>query len=238
MSLNGSPQESSAADENSGGPASVTSSEEDSSDQSGIVYVLTNPAMPQMVKIGKTRRDDVAQRLRELYSTGVPVPFQCEVARSVEDHQKVEAALHTAFQPYRVNPQREFFEVEVEQVRAVLELLDGEDVTPQVRDEEHQNTDVESRVAGEQLGRSRRPKYDLLLMGVPNGSALVCVSTGEQATVTGARTVSFRGTEVSLIQATRTALGLDPQVSVRPIQHWSHDRRPLTELYEETFSDA
>ncbi|MFO7629708.1 MAG: GIY-YIG nuclease family protein [Prochlorococcaceae cyanobacterium] len=38
----------------------------------GIVYVLTNPAMPAMAKIGKTVRGMDA-RLNELYSTGVPL---------------------------------------------------------------------------------------------------------------------------------------------------------------------
>ena len=41
----------------------------------GIIYVLTNPAMNGLVKIGKTSRTSVDQRLQELYSTGVPVPF-------------------------------------------------------------------------------------------------------------------------------------------------------------------
>ena len=50
----------------------------------GSVYVLTNPAMPNMVKIGKTTRD-VELRLADLYSTGVPLPFECEYAAKVED---------------------------------------------------------------------------------------------------------------------------------------------------------
>ena len=45
----------------------------------GSVYVLTNPAMPNMVKIGETTRD-VELRLADLYSTGVPLPCECEYA--------------------------------------------------------------------------------------------------------------------------------------------------------------
>ena len=34
----------------------------------GIVYVLTNPAMPGMVNIGWTTREDPKLRMNELYS--------------------------------------------------------------------------------------------------------------------------------------------------------------------------
>lgn len=50
----------------------------------GIVYLLTNPAMPGLVKIGMTERDSMDARLRELYSTGVPVPFECQYACKVQ----------------------------------------------------------------------------------------------------------------------------------------------------------
>jgi len=46
----------------------------------GVVYVLTNPEIPGLVKIGKTSRGSVDVRLNELHSTGVPVPFQCAFA--------------------------------------------------------------------------------------------------------------------------------------------------------------
>ena len=42
----------------------------------GIVYLLTNPCMPGIVKIGKTSRTDLQNRMKELYTTGVPVPFE------------------------------------------------------------------------------------------------------------------------------------------------------------------
>ena len=39
-----------------------------------IVYVLANPAMPGIAKIGMPDRTDVQRRMSELYSTGVPLP--------------------------------------------------------------------------------------------------------------------------------------------------------------------
>ncbi|MCH1548471.1 MAG: GIY-YIG nuclease family protein [Flavobacteriaceae bacterium] len=72
----------------------------------GIVYVLKNPAFTNLVKIGITTRDEVHVRMSELYTTGVPLPFECVYAGKVDDPKKVEAALHHAFSNTRVNPSR------------------------------------------------------------------------------------------------------------------------------------
>jgi len=69
----------------------------------GIVYVLTNPAMPGLVKIGMTNRDSVDARLKEFFNTSVPVPFECEYACKVESSEKVGETLHLAFHPYRIH---------------------------------------------------------------------------------------------------------------------------------------
>ena len=88
----------------------------------GIVYVLTNPAMPKMVKIGR-KGNDIDTRLSQLYSTGVPLPFECAYAARVADMDKVEKAFHNAFDPYRVNPRREFFSIEPEQAISLWRAL-------------------------------------------------------------------------------------------------------------------
>jgi len=98
---------------------------------SQIVYVLTNPAMPGLVKIGKTTQLEVSERMKQLYSTGVPVPFDCAFACQVKDASEVEKALHFAFGRDRTNPNREFFSIEAERVIAVLKLLKVDDITTQ-----------------------------------------------------------------------------------------------------------
>ena len=97
-----------------------------------IVYVLTNPAMPGIVKIGMTDRPDVQRRMGDLYTTGVPLPFDCVIAREIKDGEaaEIERALHTAFGPNRINPSREFFQVEPEQIEVLLRVMPGRDVTP------------------------------------------------------------------------------------------------------------
>lgn len=79
---------------------------------SGYVYLLTNPSMPGLVKIGKTTSSP-SQRMKELHTTGVPKPFELECAFSVEDCTNCERAAHVALAKHRI-PGREFFEVSVE----------------------------------------------------------------------------------------------------------------------------
>ena len=103
-----------------------------------IVYVLTNPAMPGIVKIGMTDRSDVKRRMAELYSSsGVPLPFDCVVAREIEGRKagEIENALHAAFDPQRINRSREFFELDPEQVEVLLRVMPGKDVTPPATDQ-------------------------------------------------------------------------------------------------------
>ena len=104
---------------------------------SNIVYVLTNPIMPGIVKIGMTDRPDVQSRMSELYTTAVPLPFECPIAWEIEDKEavEIERALHLAFGPNRINSSREFFEMEPEQVEVLLRVMPGRDVTPQAVDQ-------------------------------------------------------------------------------------------------------
>ena len=129
----------------------------------GSVYVLTNPAMPNMVKIGKTTRN-VELRLADLYSTGVPLPFECEYAAKVKDVDKTEKAFHTAFEPSRVNPKREFFNINPEQAIAVLSLMAIEDVTPSVQ-EKAKTIDTEAASA-KKFKMKRRPTLNYFEMGL------------------------------------------------------------------------
>ena len=53
--------------------------------------------------------------MKQLFSTGVSVPFDCAFACQVKDAAEVERALHFAFGDHRINPNREFLKIEAEQ---------------------------------------------------------------------------------------------------------------------------
>jgi hypothetical protein len=101
----------------------------------GIVYILSNPAMPGIIKIGKTTKEDVKLRMKELYSSGVSLPSECVYAAKVRNIDEVEKALHNAFSPDRLNPKRRFFEIESSQAIAIIKLLELQNISPLVDQE-------------------------------------------------------------------------------------------------------
>ena len=197
----------------------------------GIVYVLTNPAMPGLVKIGKTARGSVEARLGELYSTGVPVPFECAFAGRIEDETTVERAFHTAFGPYRVNPKREFFQIEPEQAIALLELMIVENVTPQLQ-AEAATVDAGAEDGAKRL-RARRPVQNYIEMGIPIGSTLVFSGGDHTCTVVSGRRVTHEGEETSLTALTQKLLDTDRPL--QPSPYWEFNGRRLSDIYDDTY---
>ena len=53
-----------------------------------IVYILTNESMPDTIKVGITGNLD--RRIKELDTTGTPLPFECYYAVEVENAAAIE----------------------------------------------------------------------------------------------------------------------------------------------------
>lgn len=201
--------------------------------QLSIVYLLTNPSMPGLVKIGRTAQSDAQIRLDQLYTTGVPVPFELVFACRVPNSQEVEAALHVAFAPQRVNPKREFFRIEPDQALAILRLLHVEDATGTV--EAQPSTISEQEQEATRALRARRPNLDFDIMGIPVGSELQCTRGDASVVVTGPRKVRLGGDEMSLTAATVTVLQLP--YAVAPGPYWTYQGRLIRDWYEEAFGE-
>ena len=78
----------------------------------GFIYIMSNPAFPNLLKIGKTSKDPTTDRINELNTTGVPYPFRCEYYVFVGDHDWLERKVHSELNQLRANDNREFFEVD------------------------------------------------------------------------------------------------------------------------------
>jgi T5orf172 domain len=78
-----------------------------------LVYLMKSDTITGC-KIGET--GDLEKRRKDLSRpTGVPTPYRVICAKRVLNSQKVENEAHGYFKQYRINKQREFFNISVEQ---------------------------------------------------------------------------------------------------------------------------
>lgn len=192
--------------------------------------------MPGLVKIGMTTQEDIDKRMKELYTTGVPVPFECQFACRVnnKDCAKIEKALHTAFDPQRVNKNREFFKINVEQARAILELFHHTDVTEDVS-EEIQNDLTDDDKAASSKAKAKRPPLNFYEMGLQKGDVLVWKDDPSiSVTVTSERKVSYNGDEASISALSAKLKGYKVK-HIQPTPHWLYKERLLSDIYDETY---
>ena len=201
----------------------------------GIVYLLTNPYMPGLVKIGMTAKTDIEKRMRELYTTGVPAPFECQFACEVNNKEcaKIEKALHKAFDPQRVNSNREFFKINVEQAKAILELFHHRDVTEDVAEEIENDLTQEDKEASSKA--KKRSPLNYYEMGLHRGDIL---KWKDDPTITvsviSERKVLYKGEEVSLSALSAQLKGYNTK-HIQPTPHWMFEDRLLSEIYDETY---
>lgn len=131
-----------------------------------IVYVLTNEAMPGLIKIGMTA-DSVGARVSQLSAhSGVPLPFECYFAAEVPDHVKLEKILHQLFGDARLNPKREFFKLDPEKAVLAISIGDFKEITPGVAE-----IDKEEQQALDKI-KARRSKLNLDAIGIKSGDVL------------------------------------------------------------------
>jgi len=118
----------------------------------GYIYCLSNQGMPGIYKIGKTYKDPMV-RTKNLYNTSTPFPFKIEMCKKVNNFHEKEKLLHSILEQhnYRCNPNREFFELDIEIIRAYFNLLDGEyyeehksSIQDNDEDNQEENEDIKS----------------------------------------------------------------------------------------------
>lgn len=88
--------------------------------KAGYVYIISNPSLEGMLKIGTTRRLDPMVRVEELASASVPFKFAVHSFIFAEDAFALEHTLHMAFDNKRVNKinrKKEFFNVTLDEVK-------------------------------------------------------------------------------------------------------------------------
>lgn len=199
----------------------------------GIIYILTNPAFPDLIKIGKTTQDDVATRAAQLYTTGLPFPFDVKYASVVDKISEVEKSIHFAFDSHRVNARREFFQVEPEKIIAIIKLVEIRNITDNISPALEIIDKQDFEAAKEYV--QRRPRFKFSEMDIPVGSEIVFTGDGEKAIVLPGNKVSFRNEELTLTSATRLALGEGYAYNIAPLPYWLYNGKRLSAIYNSIY---
>ena len=96
----------------------------------GYLYAFSNICMPGILKVGMTERTP-EERLRDANRSDTwrpPTPYKLECAIKVNNPLKKENILHRILEKYvpRINPEREFFKISIEEIRLFFSLFDAE----------------------------------------------------------------------------------------------------------------
>ncbi|MXZ26299.1 MAG: GIY-YIG nuclease family protein [Caldilineaceae bacterium SB0665_bin_21] len=223
------------------------------------IYVLSNPAMPETVFIGYSRKENISGEIAELYTSSVPAPFKCELAANVENARDVLALIHSIFASARISPDRDFFKVSSDQVMAVLKLAGGRDVTPaedgtvttaaaeaapapangrrRAANGRRRPRRSQAKSASSRKRRRRRPNLNFKQLSIEPGSVLVG-RDGTEVIVHDDRQVTYQDEVMFITPATRRMLGLDDNAVVSAGQYWTYNGRKVSELYDEYHSPA
>ena len=203
----------------------------------GYVYILKNEAMPGMYKIGVTGRDNLDERINELYNgkTNIPLPFDCIFACKVENYTDVEKIIHNAFQDSRVNPNREFFTVNPDRVIPLLKHLQIEDATENITNKINETVPETDKDANISYTR-KRPNFNFIEMGINVGEKIQFSKEDNifEAIIISEKLVKYNDIEYSLTKLTSELLGIN--YSVRPLLYWRYNGKYLHEYYNETYS--
>jgi hypothetical protein len=79
-------------------------------DNKGFIYVMTNDSMPDLVKVGMSKKVPT-ERAKELEDTGVPKPYVVQYYAFFDDISQAEKEAHKALSEYHYN--KEFFKTDV-----------------------------------------------------------------------------------------------------------------------------
>ena len=87
------------------------------------VYVLENDSQPGLLKIGYTKLtpDDRAKQISN--ATGVPLPYKVAWAYRCFNGELLEGEVHHALRKYRVNNQREFFQIGLDEAKETIKTI-------------------------------------------------------------------------------------------------------------------
>jgi len=87
------------------------------------VYILSNPSIPNQLKIGSTQKNPDIRAKQLSRGTGVPTEFRVEFAFKCFNAESCEKEIHKVLKDCRVNKDREFFLVSLQEAQDIVKKI-------------------------------------------------------------------------------------------------------------------
>ena len=87
------------------------------------VYILSNPTMPNILKIGYTKFLPHIRSKQISNSTGVPTEFIVEWAYKCFNGEELEKEVHMYLEKHRLNKNREFFSIDLIEAQNIITTI-------------------------------------------------------------------------------------------------------------------
>lgn len=190
----------------------------------GYIYIMTNPALKGMVKIGFAK--DVEVRRKQLSTTALPYEYELyatyETSGNLED-KKLHKMIDNLNPELRVTSNREFFVMSPQEAFDLLEAIATISGT--------KDKLKKVKVAESKKQKVRRPPVNFEKCGIPIGAKLVFVEDSSVvATVVSERKVEY-GDEITSLSAISDAI---KGYSTSGPFFFTYKGRRISEIAEET----
>lgn len=192
----------------------------------GYIYIMTNPCLKDMVKIGYAA--NVETRRKQLSTTALP--YEYEVYATYETTGKLEdKQLHKLIDrlnpELRVSKSREFFLMSPEEAYELLEAI-------AIISGSQERLKKEKEGTGPSAQKVKRPPVDFYKCGIPEGANLVYVDDESVvATVVSNRKVLYKDEITSLSAIAGTLKG---GRSVAGPSYFTYNGRLVADIANET----
>ena len=202
----------------------------------GYVYILTNPSFCDgWVKIGNTSRS-VEERVNELDTTPVPLPFEVFASMRTKKYKEVERLIHKTIDrlsDFRVRPNREFFKIDpfkaLDIFKDIASVIDDAVI--------EENRDVIDGMLDEEPacsnGRHKKSRFKFSMCDIQVGEFVTFDPTGIQVKVVSDDSVEFEGGVYKLSPFVRIFMPEDrrtPSEAYQGAKYFSYKGKVLDDI--------
>ncbi|QIG53205.1 GIY-YIG nuclease family protein [Altererythrobacter sp. BO-6] len=173
------------------------------SGQEGTAFILTNDAMPGFARVEFTTKDDLANKIKKINRSDLPIPFRLYFAAKVNDCDLVDRNLHYLFSDHCDTRDARFFRINPDRLRVAIELAA---TAPIAIDDDDIGISPEMRARMDQIKASHDASRFGAFSAAPGTVLYFTKDTTITCTALGNGMVEFEGKATTPAEATRDAL--------------------------------